>query len=74
MNLLEDEFVKKATDSQYVDTISKMRTVIIDILDEYHAGNIGCLYEKMKSIIFEMMAESSELAISTIQKLTVRLS
>lgn len=68
LNLLEDEFAKKAADSQYVDTISKMRTVIIDILDEYHAGNIGSSYEKMKSIIFEMMAESSELAISTIQK------
>ena len=68
LNLLEDEFAKKAADSQYVDTISKMRTVIIDILDEYHAGNIGSSYEEMKSIIFEMMAESSELAISTIQK------
>lgn len=68
LNLLEDEFAKKVADSQYVDTISKMRTVIIDILDEYHAGNIGSSYEKMKSIIFEMMAESSELAISTIQK------
>lgn len=68
MNLLEDEFAKKAADSQYVDTISKMRTVIIDILDEYHAGNIGSSYEKMKSIIFEMMAESSELSTSTIQK------
>ena len=66
--MLEDEFAKKAADSRYVDTISKMRTVIIDILDEYHAGNIGSSYEKMKSIIFEMMAESSELAISTIQK------
>ena len=68
LNLLEDEFAKKAADSQYVDTISKMRTVIIDILDEYHAGNIGSSYEKMKSIIFEMMAESSELSTSTIQK------
>lgn len=68
LNSLEDEFGKKATDSQYVDTIKKMRTAIVDILDEYHAGNIGGSYEKMKSIISEMMAESSGLAISTIQK------
>lgn len=65
---LEEGFRKKTANSKYVDTIIEMRSAIVYILDEYHAGNIGNAYEKMKSIISDMMTESLGLAISSIQK------
>lgn len=68
LNSLESGFKEKAVDSWYVATIIEMRTAIVNILDEYHAGNIGNAYERMKSIISKMMADSSGLAISSIQK------
>ena len=68
LELLENEFSKKAADSKYVKIIKKMRIDLSDILSEYYNGNIGGSYEKMKNIISEMMEEDSGLAISTIQK------
>lgn len=68
MNSLEEGFRKKAVDSQYVDTIIELRTAIVDILDKYHAGNIGDAYENMKSIISTMMRKSVGIAVSSIQK------
>ena len=68
LELLENEFSKKAADSKYVKIIKKMRIDLSDILSDYYNGNIGGSYEKMKNIISEMMEEDSGLAISTIQK------
>lgn len=68
LNSLEEGFREKAANSKYIDTVIEMRSAIVYILDEYHAGNIGNSYEKMKSVISDMMTESLGLAISSIQK------
>lgn len=48
-------------------TISEMHTDLIKILDEFHAGNIGGAYKKMKSIISTINTESTGIAVSSIK-------
>ena len=64
---LEDAFVKKSVDSQYISAIRDLKNDIVDIMDKYHAGNVGQAYEKMKKVIASLINGSAGIAVSFVQ-------
>ena len=64
---LEDAFVKKSVDLQYISAIRDLKNDIVDIMDKYHAGNMGQAYEKMKEVIASLINDSAGIAVSFVQ-------
>lgn len=64
---LENAFIEKSADSQYISAINSLKNDIADILNKYHAGNVGGAYEKMKEVIAVFINDSAGIAISSVQ-------
>lgn len=67
MSDLEDAFKKKSVDSQYILAIGSLKNDITEILNKYHAGNVGGAYEKMREVIAALINDSVGIAISSVQ-------
>lgn len=68
MDNLEKEFIANSADLQYVSVIKTLRDGIEEILEKYHAGNVGAAYEGMKNVISKLMSKTTGIAVSSVQK------